>query len=122
MANEDEQNDFKDSPIFGGGIYWDWQRVVSLVVAGTYLLLGIIASSGSSFKNMVAIALVISVALIPPLACIWFAEEMEGYAGTLGSMTKFSPGIFIRIFGWILLFLPVIRGTIIWWIDSGLRR
>ena len=120
--NEDEQNSLKDGPIFGGGIDWDWQRILSLVVAAAYLVIGVIAASEGSFKDIAGMVLVISVALILPLACIWFADEMGDYTGSLSSITKLSPGFLIRIGGWILLFLPVIRGAIIWWIDSGLRR
>ena len=85
-------------------------------------LIGLIASSASPFKDMIGTLLLISVALILPLVCIWFADEMGGYTGSLSSITKISPSIFIRIGGWVLLFLPVIRGIIIWWIESGLRR
>ena len=120
--NKDEQNNFKSSPIFGGGIYWDWQRILSLLIAGIYLLIGLIVSSSGSFKDIIGTLLLVSVALILPLACIWFGDEMGDYTGPLSSITKISPGTFIRIGGWILLFLPVIRGMIIWWIDADMRR
>ena len=45
-----------------------------------------------------------------PLACIWFADAMGGYTGPTTGMwiTAPSPGVFVRILGWLLLLLPLI--------------
>ena len=55
-------------------------------------------------------ALKIGIFLILPLACIWFADAMGGYTGPTANMaiTAPSPGMIVRILGWVLLLLPLI--------------
>lgn len=82
-------------------------RGLSLVVASIYLgaiicvaprdmLVGSLLKTGSG--------------LLFPLICIWFADEMGDYAGTLPgpAITRRSPGWMVELGGWILLLLPVI--------------
>jgi len=49
--------------------------------------------------------------LIMPMACIWFSEELGGFTG-IGPhgiyISSPTPGIFILIIGWVLLFMPII--------------
>jgi len=48
--------------------------------------------------------------VIFPLACIWFSEAMGGYTWpTTGiAITAPSPGLIVRILGWVVLLLPLI--------------
>jgi hypothetical protein len=51
-----------------------------------------------------------SEAVIFPLASIWFSEAMGRYTGpsTGIAITAPSPGLIVRILGWVVLFLPLI--------------
>jgi len=81
----------------------NWSKIVSGLVAGIYLAVAY-AHGGleSSFK--------ISLFLILPLACIWFARAMGQYSGPSGiiNITASTPGLIIFILGWSLLLLPLI--------------
>lgn len=45
-----------------------------------------------------------------PLLCIWFADQLGGYiGGGEVAITKKSPGIIIKMVGWIILLIPIIR-------------
>ena len=48
--------------------------------------------------------------VIFPLACIWFGDAMGGFTGPAGGIgiTRSSPGVMVRILGWVVLLLPVI--------------
>lgn len=83
----------------------NWNRILSILVAATYITLAAIFSGAEpAFK--------IGIFVMLPLACIWFSDAMGGYTG-LGMLwfdapiTQKSPGILIRILGWIILLLPV---------------
>jgi len=86
-----------------------WNRIISGLVAVIYLAIAF-AHGGMepSFK--------LGLFLILPLTCIWFADAMGGYIGPTTSMaiTSTSPGTVVRILGWLLLFLPLIIGIIIY--------
>jgi hypothetical protein len=60
-------------------------------------------------------ALKVFAAMLVPLACVWFPEAMGDYTGhTFSHITKPSPPSFVWFLGWIVLLLPVIVGTILW--------
>jgi hypothetical protein len=48
--------------------------------------------------------------VIFPLACIWFSEAMGRYTGPAAgiAITATSPGLVVRILGWVVLLLPII--------------
>jgi Mg2+/citrate symporter len=76
---------------------------VFLVVAyviGAGWLVGLI----SAFKMLAA--------MLVPLACVWFPEAMSDY--TVGHITRSSPPSFVWFFGWMILLLPIIVGTLLW--------
>ena len=89
----------------------DWSpnisRALSVVVACVYLGITIyFAQSGKLVTDL----LIIGSALLFPLACIWFGEEMGEYYGTLPgpAITRTSPGWMVKLGGWVLLLLPAI--------------
>ena len=84
--------------------YWSPSRVLSLIVAGIYIIAAI-------FSGKPAIVLSMLLVFLPlPLGCIWFADELGAYEGPgrAGWWMNPTPGIFLKIIGWILLLLPVI--------------
>ena len=74
---------------------------MSLIISIIYLLIAI---------NQDRRWPVIFVFLLLPLGCIWFGDELGGFTG-IGAKGIFisdeTPGIFIKIAGWIFLLLPV---------------
>jgi hypothetical protein len=78
-------------------------RILSGAVALAYV-------AGAYWVGGGDLAIRIGVALVLPLACIWFGEAMGGYGGTLmlgGPMAR-SPGRLVAALGWLLLLLPVV--------------
>lgn len=88
-------------------------RTLSLIIAAFYLV--VTAISASSHGKLLANLLIMGGALLLPLACIWFGDEMGEYIGLLPGpgITRKSPGWMVKVGGWVLLLLPVI---IIWFI------
>ena len=84
-------------------MYLDWNRVLSLLVCLAYLI-GSLVWGGSDFW------LILLAYLIIPIVCIWFSEEVGGFTGIAHGIfiSSPTPGIFILIIGWVLLFMPVI--------------
>lgn len=78
-------------------------RILSALVAAGYVV-GAFASGDPEA------GLWISLFVLLPLACIWFAEPMGRYVGpTPGmSITAASPALFVCIAGWVLLLAPVL--------------
>ncbi len=78
----------------------NWNRFLSLIVYIVYLVAAILFA-----KGMWPIAFF---ALMLPLGCIWFGEELGEYIGFAGRMyiSQTSPGIFIQFLGWIFLLMP----------------
>jgi hypothetical protein len=81
----------------------NWNRILSGVLAATYLVLAFLVAGGEG-------SLRIAMFLVLPLACVWFSDELGDYIGQTGSgyITERSPGILVRIMGWLLLFMPII--------------
>ena len=88
-------------------------RTLSLIIAAVYLVITAISASSPS-KLLVGVLMVCG-ALLLPLACIWFGDEMGEYIGILPgpAITGKSPGWMVKIGGWVLLLLPAI---VIWFI------
>jgi hypothetical protein len=90
----------------------NWNRVLSSLVAVIYIVIAAVYGG-------VEMAFKIVLFLILPLGCIWFSDAMGGYTG-LGLLdfgapiTQQSPGILVRIMGWVVLLLPVAIGVIIY--------
>jgi hypothetical protein len=89
-------------------------RLLSLVVAGVYLVILVIAYLVGVFddetqEDVVKGVLGVVVWILLSLACIWFGDEMgEGLIGArFGLISSPSPGWAVKFIGWILLLLPV---------------
>ena len=110
--NDDSQSDW--------GLFGDWQRIASLVVAVAYLLVSPILFPADSWSHLVADILMRILSLAFPLACIWFADDMGEYFrdGSLApEITTSSPATFVRFGGWVLLLLPVLLFLLIRLLD-----
>jgi hypothetical protein len=86
-----------------------WNRVISGLIAVIYLAL---AFAHGGMEPVFKFGLY----LILPLFCIWFYDAMGSYTGLTSWMISVSssPGVLVLILGWLLLFLPVILGIIIY--------
>jgi hypothetical protein len=84
------------------------ERALSLIVAAVYL--GITGFFAYPRGKLVTDLLLVSGALLLPLACIWFSDEMGEYVGTVPgpAVNRKSPGWMVRVGGWVLLLLPAI--------------
>ena len=77
-------------------------RILSLIVAGLYLLVAYLAGasksggSGRSFFILLA-------PLIFPLVCIWYGDEIGNWV--VGRITLPSAGWAVKLMGWVLLIL-----------------
>ena len=89
----------------------DWfenvSRALSLVIAFIYL--AITSYYELSAARVFANLLIIGGALLLPLACIWFGDELGEYVGGKSGITRKSPGWMVKLGGWMLLLLPAIR-------------
>jgi hypothetical protein len=89
----------------------DWvenvSRVLSLVIALIYL--GIASYAAPSAAKLLGNLLIMGGALLLPLACIWFGDELGEYVGGKSGITRKSPGWMVKLGGWGLLLLPAIR-------------
>ena len=87
---------------------WISSRTLSLLIAIVYLVLA--CASAPSAAKVFASLLIVGGALLLPLACIWFADELGEYVGTFPGpeVNRKSPGWMVKLGGWILLLLPAI--------------
>lgn len=83
------------------------ERMLSLVIAGVYL---VITAFFASKGKLVTDLLLVCGALLLPMACIWFGDELGEYIGALPGpgITRKSPGWMVKIGGWVLLLLPIV--------------
>lgn len=81
----------------------DWNRILSLLVAWFYIATAYWLKGGEIACKAVIFSFF-------PVACIWFSDAVGDYNGNMGSMpiTQLSPGIYVRLLGWVLLLLPII--------------
>jgi hypothetical protein len=84
-------------------------KILSLLVAGVYLLVPLTAYLGGDQEALEGFFKTVLFLLLP-LACIWFGDEMGDWMGTirLHAVTSLSPGSLVKFMGWVILFLPVI--------------
>ncbi len=78
----------------------EWDRRISLIVSGVYLVVAM--SQDPRWPIMAGYLLI-------PLLCIWYGDDLGNYigpAGRYGWIDRPTPGIFVRVFGWFMLFLP----------------
>jgi hypothetical protein len=87
---------------------WVSSRTLSLLIAITYL--GIACLASRSAREVLASLLVLGGALLLPLACIWFSDEVGDYVGTFPgpAINRGSPAWMVKLGGWVLLLLPAI--------------
>jgi hypothetical protein len=90
----------------------DWfpniSRALSLVIALIYL--GLACFSALSAAKLIGNLLIFGSALLLPLACIWYGDELGEYLGPFPSpgFNRKSPGWMVKLGGWLLLLMPVI--------------
>jgi hypothetical protein len=80
-----------------------WNRVLSVILAAIYVVVAFVTSGGEDgFRVLLAVLL--------PLACIWFGDAMGGFTGPAGTIgiTAASPGLIVCILGWVILLLPIV--------------
>ena len=84
------------------------ERTLSLIIASVYLLLT--AFSENSLNEVLPGLLIVGGALLFPLACIWFPDELGEYVGRLPgpAISHTSPAWTVRVGGWVLLLLPAV--------------
>ncbi|HBA85273.1 MAG TPA: hypothetical protein DCZ95_14390 [Verrucomicrobia bacterium] len=90
-------------------------RIISGIIALAYIALGYFADGGET-------AFRIGMALILPMACIWFSDAMGSYTGVglgKGAITSATPGCMVAFGGWLLLLLPVVGGLILYLLGIG---
>lgn len=84
------------------------ERTLSLIITAAYL--GLTALGANSVAKLLSGILIVGGGLLLPLACIWYADEMGEYIGTLPgpAINRRSPAWMVKIVGWVLLLLPAI--------------
>ncbi len=85
-------------------------RTLSFVIAVIYLAVAGLSRQPRSLTGILGALLLTAAALLLPLACIWFGDELGNYVGTVPgpAINKPSPGWMVKVGGWVLLFLPVV--------------
>lgn len=88
-------------------------RILSLIIAGVYIALPLVAAPHKELKSALGMSLAFCAGLVFPLLCIWFGDEMGEYVGKLPgpAINKTSPGGLVRAGGWVLLLMPLA----VWW-------
>jgi hypothetical protein len=91
-------------------------RGLSLLIGVAYLLVMCLAAEPRSPAKILASLLITSGALLLPLACIWFGDELGEYVGAVPgpAIMKKSPGWMVKLGGWFLLLLPVMIGAVLY--------
>lgn len=84
-------------------------RLLSAAILIVYVTAtGTVAGPLSALKMLLAMLL--------PLACIWFPDAMGDYTDQLrlSHVNRPSPPSLVWFFGWVLLLLPMMVGTFLW--------
>jgi hypothetical protein len=118
-GNESIESDQSDWGLLG-----DWQRIASLLVAVTYLVLSPLLYPADSWAHLIVDFFMRTLALAFPLACIWFAEDLAEYyrdGNLFPEITTSSGAVFVRIGGWLLLLLPFLIYLLVRLLDSLYR-
>ena len=88
---------------------FQWQRVISLLLAGAYVI------SAFARSDLVAgLQMIVYCALA--LGCIWFPEALGEYVS--GRITEASPPVFVNLLGWVVLLVPLLERAF-WYFGRG---
>jgi len=87
----------------------DWNRVLSVLLALTYIVLAFVFVGGEAGLRTIMF-------VILPLGLIWFSEEMSRWSGTFNfqGLTASTPAFMVKCGGWLLLLLPIIKVSIVY--------
>lgn len=82
-------------------------RILSGLLAVIYILVAFCAGGAEAGFKVAAF-------VVLPLGCIWFSDTVGGYIGPAwrGAITGPTPGLVVRVAGWLLLLLPAIIGIV----------
>ena len=87
-------------------------KIISLLIALVYLIVAFISGGSETLLQIL-------VFLLLPLGVIWFGDELGGYTGRLIRLhyvVSSSPGYLVRFMGWVLLLLPAILLSMLYFI------
>ena len=101
-----------DHPLIPDDPFWSPSKLVSLLVAGAYLAVGVLS-------GVIQLLVQLFILCVFALACIWLSDAMGAYTGlhfTRG-ITRPTPGIFVYYGGWLLLMMPLATGLILWFLS-----
>lgn len=94
----------------------NWERIASLLVALSYLVVSPFLYPADSWSHFVADTIMRILALAFPLACIWFGDDLAEYfqdGHLFPEITTRTSGVLVKFAGWILLLLPVLMYLLI---------
>lgn len=113
--SQSDKGEAIEIPIYGSDSDWslfgDWERIASLVIAVAYLLVSPLLFPADSWSHLVADILIRILALVFPLACIWFPDDLAEHfrdGNLTPELIKSSSGTLVRFGGWALLLFPVL--------------
>jgi hypothetical protein len=103
-------------------VNFDWinrqgpSRILSLLIAIAYLLICFFLKQPKSAVDVLEVLFVSAAALVFPVLCIWYGDELGDYVGTFPGpgITTRSPGWLVKTGGWVLLLLPAIVGWFVY--------
>jgi len=100
-------------PLVPPEAFWTPHKLVSLLVAGAYLVVGLLSGDVLLFVSLLILVVV-------ALACIWFSGAMGSYTGLHGirGTTRTTSGVFVYYGGWLLLMAPLVLSLIIWFMSE----
>lgn len=92
-------------------------RILSLILAGIYLLVPIVYYFSGDEEALESFFGVLAF-LILPMACIWCGAALGDLIGVkCGLVSSTSPGWAVQLMGWVILLLPFIIGIVWIFID-----
>ncbi|MHC4159754.1 MAG: hypothetical protein ACYSSO_11830 [Planctomycetota bacterium] len=92
-------------------------RILSLILAGIYLLVPIVCYFSGDEEALIGFFGVLAFLLLP-MACIWYGDELGGLIGIkYGLVSSTSPGWAVQLMGWVFLLMPLIIGIVWVFID-----
>ena len=87
-------------------------RILSSLLVVCYVVVAFNLSGGT-------LALKMFYRSVIPWACVCFPEAFSGVISPLLGPTRGSPRLFVWLFGWLVLLLPIIQIAILWAETSG---
>jgi uncharacterized membrane protein YoaT (DUF817 family) len=83
-------------------------KLFSLIVAAFYLIYFSVTTLINNPKNIVTVVSMLLIWLLPPLALIWYAEQIGLFLGrSRYQYLKPNWAVLVQFAGWVLLLLPV---------------